>query len=299
MDTARIQVALLVALAVLVSKPALAQQSDRSTGTRTYLFVAEPSFKSTTPYRRMTGLWGAATGHWSAGDEINVIENAQMQLVRDLGLAKVDLKKVTFLPAEITECLPRLVDARDRTKEGWFGKKTTHTYGQFKAEGRVRLAFLHSGELNLPGWERHEVKGARLELSETHGTRYPSCRTVGEVEVPLSRLKLGAFTKETAMDKGRLCVAGSVPESYCYTLADRVKERKALKDMNLAAVVNLDLANGHGAQRVTLQRGNRLFANSDLLKALKIKGARRFFSKGFYRHKLRTSLAKAKKRVAR
>jgi hypothetical protein len=264
---------------VLLGGPARAQTGSE----KTYLFTSEPSFSAETGYRRTTGIWGNLTGHWSQADEIAVKEGAQRDLVRDLGRAGVDIRKVTFLPVEITEASVQPVDSWDRTKNTMFGRRVIDVYSKFKASGRVRLSFLHRGNLDLSGMEKHEVTGASLELAESHGR---ARRTVAEVKVPLSRLALSAYTSETAGVLGRVDPRRVAPESYRYTLADRVKDRKALAGKDLAAVVNLKLGGGMGTQSVTIKRTELPSERSDLLRAMKVKGVGRFFSRGYYRHKL-------------
>ncbi len=269
-----------------------------------YYSQAEP-FSLQTGYRKTNGVSGFLFGHVSAADESAVRQGGQRKLVQNLNALGVKLDRAKLLPVTLSDVQQGVADRGSVTRNRLLGGTKTDTYASFKLEGKVNMGFLSSKKLNLRGFQRQEVTGAKLAVMGSANGR--AVKVLGEVDgVPKGKLRLGAYTGQTAGEVGDLSLKGAVPRRMLYKLGDAVKGNlkkqgrtvKSLGNTSMATVAVLKMRNGR-TKAVTISTAEMDMDRGKMLRDLKVKGVGRFFSPHFYRHKASNMVRRVKQRTAR
>ncbi|MCK5801139.1 MAG: hypothetical protein KAI47_28320 [Deltaproteobacteria bacterium] len=250
-----------------------------------FYYVATTPFAMETGYRRTSGLGGALFGHISTADANQVIQAGQRKLLAELQAQGINVKKAQLLPVEMVEARSSVVGEGNRTRKGVLGSVHQDSFQNFRLEGKLRIAFVHTARLNLPGFQRKEIAGTKLVLKDISG------RTIGKgTPVKIASLKLNAISTGLveANELGALKLRKAVPAKARYALGDAIRkttDAKTLKRQPLRAVAVLKFKDATKAT-VTVGEGTHNDQRAHVLRALKLRGVGRFLSPRYGLHRV-------------
>lgn len=248
----------------------------------------------TTDFIKTTGFTGFLFGHYSQGNENQVLKQLQRQLAVELTSQKdLDINLIQLLPLTIEDAKITTIDSIEEARTGLFGAGRTDKFERYKVTYEIRVNLLSPRQIFVGSYESkgEVIPTVRVEYQKGH-----QWIPLGQIQsLDPNFLSLSAIDLEEPAEKVAKLRVSDLHVKYRYELGSYIAEslphaKKVLLSQDTNIRIILDFMNSSGEEVSSsqiLESTDRFIAKNETVKSLGLKGIGRYFDRFYYLHHLK------------